>query len=250
VLRLGPSRRSVVAARARTAYPHQRTARTAVVQATAGAFRFFSGRSPSQAYRVTTPQAVIGVRGTTYDVRVTGGRTLVVLQEGVVRVCLRSGAQCRELTRPGESLVVTRDEIAGPISPANKPWDFGDLCAGRAASMCATPTRFAELAPAREPQRSRARPTRQRVEAPPQRAPRPQRPRPVRVVEIYEDAPAPISPSVVPLITGLGLALSNDWRPRPGPGWRPPGAKPPRESGRRPVGDSKRPNFPRVGHYR
>jgi hypothetical protein len=225
------------------------TARTAVVQATTGAFRFFSGRSPSQAYRVTTPQAVIGVRGTTYDVRVNAGRTLVVLQEGAVRVCLRSGAQCRELTRPGESLVVTRDEIAGPISPANKPWDFGDLCAGRAASMCASPTRFAELAPPAKPQRSRARPTRQRAEAP-QRAPRPDKPRPARVVEYYEDVPAPIAPSVIPLIAGLGLGLSHEWRPRPGPGWRPPGAKPPRESGRRPVGDSKRPNSPRLGQFR
>ena len=40
-----------------------------------GAFRFIAGRSSQEAYEVRTPQATIGVRGATYDVRVLDGRT-------------------------------------------------------------------------------------------------------------------------------------------------------------------------------
>ncbi len=110
---------------------------------------------------MTTPHAHIGVRGTTYDVRVQNNRTLVVLQEGAVNVCLRNGARCRELNVPGQSLVITDREIAGPILPENKTWDFGDLCAGRPAELCGvtqfaqtpSPVRHAEAAP---PQRRAA----------------------------------------------------------------------------------------------
>jgi hypothetical protein len=210
--------------------------RSVTFNATKGAFRFVSGRSPSEAYKVTTPHAHIGVRGTTYDVRVQNGRTLVVLQEGAVNVCLRNGARCRDLTEPGQSLVVTDNDIAGPISPANKPWDFGSLCAGRAADLCGA-TQFASLpSPAR---RAEAAPP-QRKAAPPRRAasaPKAQ-PRPVRAARpaIVEEEPIYVG-RPGPIIVGLGAAspfLHGDWRPRPGPGWRPPGALPPPKGGRRP----------------
>ncbi|MBX9759087.1 MAG: FecR domain-containing protein, partial [Beijerinckiaceae bacterium] len=138
------------------------------VSASKGAFRFVSGTSPSEAYKVMTPHANIGVRGTTYDVRVQNGRTLVVLQQGAVNVCLRNGSLCRELTRPGESLVVTDTEIAGPISPANKPWDFGGLCAGRPGDLCGA-TQFAQTPPAQTRRAEPANVQRPRASAPPRR---------------------------------------------------------------------------------
>jgi hypothetical protein len=210
--------------------------KTIAVSATRGAFRFVSGRSPSEAYKVTTPHAHIGVRGTTYDVRVQNGRTLVVLQEGAVNVCLRNSARCRELDQPGQSLVVTDNDIAGTISPANKPWDFGDLCAGRAAELCGA-TQFAAVpSPVRRAQAAPA----QRRAAPPRRtasAPKAQ-PRPVRAVHtaIVEEEPIYVG-RPAPIIVGVGAAwppYHGGWRPRPGPGWRPPGALPPPKGGRRP----------------
>ncbi|MFN3890980.1 MAG: FecR domain-containing protein [Beijerinckiaceae bacterium] len=218
--------------------------------ATKGAFRFVSGKSPSEAYSVQTPHAHIGVRGTTYDVRVQNGRTLVVLQQGAVNVCLRNSARCRELNQPGQSLVVTGNDIAGPISPANKPWDFGDLCTGRAASLCGvtqfaqvpSPTRRAEAAP---PQR-KAAPPRKTARAPAPKA------RPTRVVqtEIVDDEPVYVG-RPAPILVGVGAVLPllhGASRPRPGPGWRPHGALPPSNGGRRPV-EPTRPGKPsRIGY--
>jgi hypothetical protein len=196
---------------------------------------------------VTTPHAHIGVRGTTYDVRVQNNRTLVVLQEGVVNVCLRNGARCRELNVPGQSLVITDREIAGPISPENKTWDFGDLCAGRPADLCGvtqfaqtpSPVRHAEAAP---PQR-RAAPAKANTPRKTARAPERQ-PRPTRVVRteyVYEE-PAFVGRAAPFVVVGAGAVLpllDGGWRPRPGPGWRPPGALPPHTGGRRPVGPTR-----------
>jgi hypothetical protein len=216
-------------------------ARNIAVTATKGAFRFVSGRSPSEAYKVTTPHAHIGVRGTTYDVRVQNGRTLVVLQEGAVNVCLRNGSRCRELNVPGQSLVITDREIAGPILPENKTWDFGDLCAGRPAELCGvtqfaqtpSPVRHAEAAP---PQR-RAAPAKATPPRKTARAPERQ-PRPVRVVRTeYVDEEPVFVGRAAPVLVGAAAVLpllDGGWRPRPGPGWRPPGVLPPQRGGRRP----------------
>lgn len=117
------------------------------INATKGAFRFFSGNSPSNAYQVRTPQAVIGVRGTTYDVRIINGQTFIKLQEGAITACTSSRNQCRDLNTPGESLVVNDNSIEGPFPPSPNSWDFGDLCTGAASDLCNKTTRFAMNAP-------------------------------------------------------------------------------------------------------
>ena len=223
------------------------------VTATKGAFRFVSGKSPSESYKVTTPHAHIGVRGTTYDVRVQNGRTLVVLQDGAVNVCLRNSARCRELTQPGQSVVVTDNDIDGPISPANKPWDFGSLCAGRASALCGvtqfaqtpSPTRHAEAAPPQRRAAPKATPPRKTARAPVRQ------PRPSRVVrtEYVDEEPIYVG-RPAPFVVGAGAVLPllhGGWRPRPGPGWRPPGALPPHKGGRRP--DAPR-QFANPGRHR
>ena len=126
----------------RFVYDPQVGAKQVAIGAAAGAFRFISGRAPHEAYEVRTPQAIIGVRGTTYDVLVEAGRTRVVLQEGAVRVCRHAGVICIELTEPGQSAEVTDNGITGPIDPAQKTWDFGSLCGG-AVDPCARVTQFA-----------------------------------------------------------------------------------------------------------
>ena len=218
-------------------YNGDETAKTVTLTAAKGAFRFISGKSQHDAYQVQTPQAVIGVRGTTYDVQVANGRTLVVLQEGAVNVCLRNTARCRELTEPGSSVSVTATDIEGPIAPANKRWDFGSLCAsGANADLCGKTTQLAALKPlpppaAMRPARRQARPT---LAAPPQRrSVKPERPRrrpPVRVARptYYEDdiptvyAPRPAyRPYVFDPPYGGGRGYD-----RPRPGRRPPGMGP------------------------
>jgi hypothetical protein len=215
-------------------YNGDETAKTVSLTAAKGAFRFISGKSPHEAYQVQTPQAVIGVRGTTYDVRVEGGRTLVVLQEGAVNVCVRNSARCRELTEPGSSLVVTSNDIEGPIAPANKTWDFGNLCApGSSSDLCGKSTQFASLTPMPPPAPpAAARPTRRQQARPVLVAPPPQpryaapvRPhRPIRVARptYYEDVPTVYAPPPVygPVI-GIPPYGGGYYGPRPGR--RPPG---------------------------
>ena len=55
-----------------------RTAESVLFTATKGSFRFISGSSAKEAYRVTTPTMTIGVRGSAYNFTVLiGGRTLL-----------------------------------------------------------------------------------------------------------------------------------------------------------------------------
>ena len=173
------------------------TAKDVVINATKGTFRFFSGKSSSKAYRVLTPRAVIGVRGTTYDVRITPGGTMVVLQEGEVNVCVRNTANCRVMNQPGQSLNVDDTGITDPFPPAAKTWDFASNCTGSASVLCAKTTQFAlapqpptaapkptvkpkRAAPRRKVRRTRARPTRQRNIRPKRRTRRIERAAPPR----------------------------------------------------------------------
>ncbi len=62
-------------------------ARKLVVSMSKGVMRFVSGKMDSDAYEVRTPGAIIGVRGTTFVVRVDGNRrTEVLVERGRVRV--------------------------------------------------------------------------------------------------------------------------------------------------------------------
>ena len=258
---LGPDSRATLD---KFVYNPDGTARTLTVNAARGAFRFFSGGSPSDAYVVRTPQAVIGVRGTTYDVRIADGRTTVVLQEGAVNVCVRDTARCRQLDQPGQSVVVSEDEIDGPIAPADKRWDFGDLCGGAAATFCARTSQFA-LRPLPTPPPAAKPPTRRAERAPPPRVRQPvqrvepERPRVRRVASpvviepeeeevIYVDRPVRGRRVFAP-----GFEGPRGWRPergrlpgrdRPFADGRPNGRGPLVEGGRGPRPSIQRPQRP------
>ena len=92
------------------ARPHrfQRRAhyRDVAIRLTTGAFRFVTGHSDKAAYKITTPLATIGVRGTTLDILSQRGQTIVVLQDGAARVCTHS-FQCLQLTQPGDTAIIT-----------------------------------------------------------------------------------------------------------------------------------------------
>jgi hypothetical protein len=108
------------------------------VNLTLGAFRFITGNQAKESYVINTPMATLGVRGTTLDFLLERLKNTVVLKEGEARVC--AGSNCIELTKPGDSAVVTsangRIDIALQSSSS---WSFDSACNG----MCGQ-TSFAQ----------------------------------------------------------------------------------------------------------
>lgn len=78
-----------------------------------GTFRFITGAEKKDAYRIDTPSATIGVRGTVFDIYVAGnGDTLVLLQEGEVDICTKT-KRCRRHSSVGRIVHAT---IGGVLS--------------------------------------------------------------------------------------------------------------------------------------
>ena len=71
-----------------------RKAKTFVLEAVAGAFRFASGKSSHSAYEIHTPIATIGVRGTQFAFGIQGDEVTVVVTQGSVSSCIRATARC------------------------------------------------------------------------------------------------------------------------------------------------------------
>jgi hypothetical protein len=89
------------------------------IQITKGAFRFITGIAPKSAYKINTPTASLGVRGTVFDVYVAdNGETAVLLHEGGVDMCNTASA-CQRLDRIGGILHVG---VAGAFSALTR-WD-------------------------------------------------------------------------------------------------------------------------------
>jgi hypothetical protein len=125
----------------RTVFNDEHSYRDVAIRLTTGAFRFVTGHSDKNAYKITTGLATIGVRGTTLDILSQRGKTTVVLQDGASRVCTLS-FQCTELTQPGDTAVITSSSGKVTIQKTNNPpWTFAKTC-GAAAGLCST-TEFA-----------------------------------------------------------------------------------------------------------
>ena len=129
----------------RTVFNDEHTYRDIAIRLTTGAFRFVTGHSEKTAYKITTPLAAIGVRGTILDILSQRGKTTVVLQEGASRVCA-TGGQCIELTQPGDTAVITSAGGKVTIQKTNNPpWTFAATSTA-AAGLC-TVTQFADATP-------------------------------------------------------------------------------------------------------
>jgi hypothetical protein len=129
----------------RTVFDDEHSYRDIAIRLTSGAFRFVTGHSEKTAYKITTPLATIGVRGTVIDTLSQRDRTIVVLQEGAARVCTLS-FQCIELTQPGDTAVITSTGGRTTIQKtSNSPWTFAATC-GTAAGLC-TVTQYADATP-------------------------------------------------------------------------------------------------------
>ena len=69
-----------------------------------GTFRFVTGNMAKESYKITTPIATMGVRGTTLEFWIKVAENTVVLKDGQSTVC--AGGRCVELTKPGDTAVV------------------------------------------------------------------------------------------------------------------------------------------------
>src|SRR5271156_1014035 len=115
-----------------------------------GVFRFTTGSLKKSAYTVTTPTAVIGVRGTVLDMDVRRDRTRVTLREGGALVCPRkkgisfeeqarrcekghsSHCDCADLTVVGQTAQTSSG--AGPAVLVSTPVQFANFCSGALCS--------------------------------------------------------------------------------------------------------------------
>ncbi len=83
-----------------------------VLTATAGVFRFVSGKLPKNAYEIHTPTATIGIRGTVFSFTVIAGdpqgvaKVVVTVEEGIAEITNCLGEQV-SLRRPGASTTVS-----------------------------------------------------------------------------------------------------------------------------------------------
>jgi FecR protein len=136
----------------RAVYSGEKSYQEITVRLSEGAFRFITGKSDKKSYKIETPLASIGVRGTILDIRIEANQTLVALQDGEASVC--SGGQCTQLLKRGHTANVSRDRSGGirikrELVPS---WTFASVCSGN-ASLCAPlpPIRKANIAPAALP---------------------------------------------------------------------------------------------------
>jgi hypothetical protein len=129
----------------RTVFDDEHHYRKIAIRLVSGAFRFVTGHSDKTAYKIVTPLAAIGVRGTTLDILSQGGKTTVVLQEGMAIACTLAG-QCVSLTQPGDTVVVTSTN--GKVTTqkfSTPPWSFAANC--QAAPGLCTVTQYADATP-------------------------------------------------------------------------------------------------------
>jgi hypothetical protein len=129
----------------RTVFDDEHHYRDVAIRLTSGAFRFVTGNSDKAAYKITTPLATIGVRGTTLDILSQRGQTIVNLQEGAASVCTVS-FECIQLTRPGDTAIITSSCGRSTFKKTyNPPWTSAATCSA-AAGLCST-TQYADASP-------------------------------------------------------------------------------------------------------
>ena len=97
------------------------------IRLTEGAFRFITGNSEKKSYKIETPSASIGVRGTILDIRISSTETLVTLQDGRANVC--AAGKCTQLIERGHTANVTRVNGVPQIKRDLVPtWTFASVC--------------------------------------------------------------------------------------------------------------------------
>ena len=118
--------------------PRNHSIQKLIVSAKEGAVRWISGNSMSGAYQIETPHAVIRDEGTAFDLVVEAQRTLVLLHTGRVTVCaMAAPGHCKPLSRRGEMVVATTDDVVGPWESGLEPSGFENQCLNAKCAIAA-----------------------------------------------------------------------------------------------------------------
>ena len=117
----------------RFVYNPDNTAKAAVISTGRGAFRFVTGDSDPRVFKITTPVAAIGIRGTALDIKNEPARTIVVLEQGAATVCVKGTGRCVTLNVPGDYALITKTAAQGPLKGGANVFRFASLCGGGAA---------------------------------------------------------------------------------------------------------------------
>jgi hypothetical protein len=123
VLSIGPSSEVNLD---RFVYDPDKTTGDVVLNLGKGTFRFITGSQDKRNYKIVSPVATIGVRGTIFHVQYTDTELTVVLQEGAVTVTLPNGTVIT-LDQPGQAVTILIDgTVVGPYRYAQDATDpFG-----------------------------------------------------------------------------------------------------------------------------
>jgi hypothetical protein len=161
-IRMGPAAKMKID---RVVFKSGRVVSELIVTAEAGAVRWNSGVSNSDAYLVKTPTVIIKVRGTTFDLFAEPQRTTVVLRRGTIEVCtIDTPQRCQTLSRPGDTVIGTPNVLDRPRRAGPGPSEFADRClSARAMAPCGMlasvqPTRSGSVEPTRSGSVEPARP--------------------------------------------------------------------------------------------
>jgi hypothetical protein len=97
------------------------TAKKFVATAVGGSFRFISGKSAKNVYKLATPVATMGIRGTVFDFTVNAEQsTDLLVFDGLVRFCA-AGQLCASVPGGCQAVTVERGgEFSQPESDADK----------------------------------------------------------------------------------------------------------------------------------
>lgn len=96
-------------------YDPNRGSGDVVVQMGRGTFRFITGSQDKRNYKIVTPVATIGVRGTVFHVKNDGTESILVLQEGGVTLTFPNG-MTTDINEPGWGIIVSATgAITGPL---------------------------------------------------------------------------------------------------------------------------------------
>jgi len=118
--------------------PHNHSIQKLIVSAKDGAVRWISGNSMSGAYQIDTPHAVITDEGTAFDLVVEPQSTLVLLHTGRVTVCaIHAPGRCKPLSRRGEMVLATTDDVVGPWESGLEPSGFETQCLNAKCAIAA-----------------------------------------------------------------------------------------------------------------
>ena len=108
-------------------YDSQTNAGRLILRATKGLMKFRTGRMSSRSYRINTPVATVGVRGTEFVIQIlTGGATYIKVIEG--EVVVNDHRQVQKTVEPGQTVIVypplDHRAATGPVLMSNRDFSL------------------------------------------------------------------------------------------------------------------------------